>query len=173
MGGGSGSVIAPPGADSHGGHGMQSSMVLAALAGVAWGVGGYFEKSGLQALGLPPIAGITVRTAVALLLLGALSVPAWKLVEHPENRQAWLMLVIGGGVVAGALGMWCFYGALRTTTNLGVTLAIAFACSPVAGTLAGVIRRDQPLDLKIVAGLVAIVVGIVLVQLGRGGGRAH
>jgi bacterial/archaeal transporter family protein len=151
---------------------MQSSIVLAALAGVAWGVGGYFEKSGLQALGLPPIAGITVRTAVALVVLGALSLPAWKLVEHPEDRTAWLMLVIGGGVVAGALGMWCFYGALRTTSNLGVTLAIAFACSPVAGTIVGILRRDQPLDLKIVIGMIAIVAGIVLVQLGRGA-RPH
>jgi bacterial/archaeal transporter family protein len=104
---------------------------------------------------------------VALAVLGALSAPAWKLVEHPDNRAAWLMLAIGGGVVAGSLGMWCFYGALRTTTNLGVTLAVAFACSPLAGTAIGLLRRDQPFDRRVAAGLVAIVVGIVLVQLGR------
>jgi hypothetical protein len=46
------------------------------------------------------------------------------------KRHGWLMLVVGGGVVAGALGMWCFYGALNASSNLGVTLAVAFACSP-------------------------------------------
>lgn len=147
---------------------MGSSVWLAVVAGVAWGVGGYFEKAGLRVLGMPPIAGITVRTTVALLLLAALSLPAWKLVAQPGSRAGWVMLVAGGGVVAGALGMWAFYGALATTSNLGVTLAIAFACSPVAGTLVGLLRRDQPLDVKTALGLVAIVLGIVLVQLGRG-----
>jgi bacterial/archaeal transporter family protein len=146
---------------------MQSSMLLAVLAGVAWGAGGYFEKAGLRILGMPPIAGITVRTAVAFVLLAVLSLPTWKLVAHAEQKQGWLMLVVGGGVVAGALGMWCFYGALSTTTNLGVTLALAFACSPVAGTIVGVLRRDQPLDVRTVLGMLAIVAGIVLVQLRR------
>lgn len=147
---------------------MQTSVLLAVLAGVAWGAGGYFEKAGLRTLGMPPIAGITVRTAVAFALLGVLSLPAWKLVAHADHKQGWLMLVLGGGVVAGALGMWCFYGALSTSTNLGVTLALAFACSPVAGTVVGVLRRDQPLDVRTACGMLAIVGGIVLVQLGRG-----
>ena len=146
---------------------MQGWLWLAVAAGVAWGAGGYFEKAGLHALGMPPIAGITVRTAVALALLAALSLPAWKLVEHPDHRAGWLMLVLGGGVVAGALGMWCFYGALRATPNLGITLAVAFACSPIAGTAVGLLRGDQSLDLRTALGMLAIVGGIVLVQLGR------
>lgn len=151
---------------------MQWAVPLAVLAGVAWGVGGYFEKAGLRALGMPPIVGITVRTAVALLVLSVLSLPAWKQVGHPDERAGWFLLAIGGGVVAGALGMWSFYGALATTSNLGVTLAIAFACSPIAGTLVGIARRDQPVELRTLLGMVAIVIGIVLVQLGRGS-RPH
>ena len=79
---------------------MRSSMLLAVMAGVAWGACGYFEKAGLRTLGMPPIAGITVRTAVTLVLLGVLSVPGWRLIAHREQRQGWLMLVVGGGVVA-------------------------------------------------------------------------
>lgn len=147
---------------------MRSSLLLAVMAGMAWGAGGYFEKAGLRALGMPPIAGITVRTVVACLVLGALSLSAWKQVAHADDRSGWLMLVVGGGVVAGALGMWCFYAALAATDNLGVTLAVAFACSPVAGTLVGLVRRDQALDLRTALGMLAIVAGIILVQLGRG-----
>lgn len=141
--------------------------MFAVLAGVAWGAGGYFEKAGLRLLGMPPIAGITVRTAVALGILGLLSLPAWKTIATPNQTSGWMMLVVGGGIVAGALGMWCFYSALATTSNLGVTLAVAFACSPLAGTLVGLARRDQPMDLRTSIGMLAIVGGIILVQLGR------
>jgi uncharacterized membrane protein len=150
---------------------MRSSLWLAVLAGVAWGVGGYFEKAGLRTLGMPPIAGITVRTAVALAILGSLSLPAWKLIAHPGQRSGWVLLVVGGGIVAGALGMWAFYAALATTNHLGVTLAVAFACSPLAGTLVAVLRREQVIDLRTALGMGAIVIGIVLVQLGRGTGH--
>jgi transporter family protein len=146
---------------------MRPYLLFAMLAGITWGVGGYFEKAGLRELGLPPIAGITLRTAVALVILGVLSVPAWKTVGHPGDLRAWLMIAIGGGIVAGSLGMWSFYAALARSENLGVTLAIAFAFSPIAGTLLGVVRRTQPLDLRIGLGLLAIIGGIVLIQLAQ------
>lgn len=64
---------------------MRSSLVFAVLAGIAWGVGGYFEKAGLRDLGLPPIAGITLRTLVALIVLGLVSIPAWKSASFDSN----------------------------------------------------------------------------------------
>jgi transporter family protein len=139
-------------------------MLFAALAGLCWGAGGYFEKAGLRKLGLPPIAGITVRTAVALVLLGLLSIPAWKAALRPGQGKGWLMVVVGGGIVAGTLGMWSFYEALAVSENLGVTLAMAFALSPLAGTAIGLLRGDQPMDLRTALGLIAVVAGIVILQ---------
>jgi transporter family protein len=144
---------------------MNSSIIYAILAGAAWGVGGYFEKWGLRLLGMPPIAGITLRTLIALIVLGLLSIPAWKSINAPSNIPAWLMIVIGGGIVAGSLGMWSFYSALSTSGNLGVTLAIAFAFSPIAGTLVGLVRGDQHFNLPVGLGLAAIVLGIAVLQL--------
>ncbi len=146
---------------------MKPYILFAILAGVAWGLGGYFEKAGLKAMGIPPIAGITLRTFVALILLGVLSIPAWKEIANPADWKAWLMIIIGGGIIAGSLGMWSFYSALAASENLGITLAIAFAFSPIAGTLFGLFRGDQPMDWKIAVGLIAIVIGIVLIQLSR------
>jgi uncharacterized membrane protein len=146
---------------------MRASILFAVLAGVAWGAGGYFEKAGLKALQLPPLAGISVRTAVALLLLGGLSVPLWKSVSFSGQGTAWWMLILGGGVVAGAFGMWSFYRALSLTENLGVTLALAFACSPLAGTLLGLARKDQPMDLRTALGLATVMAGIVILQLAK------
>lgn len=144
---------------------MKQYMFYAVIGGVAWGIGGYFEKAGLRAMGIPPIAGITLRTAVALLILGLISIPAWKSIANPSNVQAWMMIVLGGGIVAGSLGMWSFYNALNTSENLGVTLAIAFAFSPLAGTVIGLVRGDQHFDVRIGLGLAAMIIGIILLQL--------
>ena len=144
---------------------MRPYIAYAVVAGVAWGVGGYFEKAGLRSLGIPPIAGITLRTAVALVVLGCVSVSSWKSISNPSDTKAWLMIIVGGGVVAGSLGMWSFYSSLSASENLGVTLAIAFAMSPIAGTFVGLVKGTQEIDLKTGLGLVAIVVGIVLIQL--------
>lgn len=146
---------------------MKSYVLFAILAGIAWGIGGYFEKAGLRAIGLPPIAGITLRTAVALVALGLVSIPAWKGIAIAGNTNAWLMIVIGGGIVAGSLGMWSFYTSLSHSENLGVTLALAFAFSPLAGTVFGLFRGDQQMDLRLGLGLAAIIVGIVLLQTGH------
>ena len=146
---------------------MKSSLFFAVLAGIAWGVGGYFEKGGLRTLGIPPIAGITLRTAAALVVLGLISVPAWKSVAFSGPTNAWIMILVGGGVIAGSLGMWSFYSALSVTENLGVTLALAFAFSPLSGTVLGLLRGDQHIDVRIGLGLAAIVLGIVLLQLGH------
>jgi uncharacterized membrane protein len=143
---------------------MSAYILYAMLAGFAWGLGGFFEKAGLQALKLPPIAGITLRTVTALIILGALSIPTWKEIEGFSNPRAWLMIVIGGGVIAGSLGMWSFYSSLSLTENLGVTLAIAFAFSPLTGTVVGLVDGSQKIDLRIGLGLAAIIIGIVFLQ---------
>jgi len=144
---------------------MRLYVVYAILAGIAWGVGGYFEKAGLRHMGIPPIAGITLRTVVALIILGLLSIPAWRSIANPSSVKAWLMIIIGGGIIAGSLGMWSFYSALAESENLGVTLAIAFAFSPVAGTVVGLIKGNQHIDIKTGLGMLAIIAGIVLIQL--------
>lgn len=150
---------------------MKTYVLFAMLAGVLWGLGGYFEKTGLRLVGIQPIAGITIRTAVAVVVLGILSIPVWKTFAPQPHLSAWLMIIIGGGVVAGSLGMWSFYTSLSMTDNLGVTLAIAFALSPLTGTVVGLIRGDQPMDIKLGLGLAAIIGGILLIQMGHAGGK--
>ena len=146
---------------------MRPYILYAILAGVAWGVGGYFEKAGLQQMRMPAIVGITIRTLVALVILALVSLPAWKSVGSQSDARYWVMIIVGGGVVAGSLGMWSFYSALARSENLGITLATAFAFAPLAGTVVGLVRRDQEMDLKIAVGLAAVIVGLVILQLAQ------
>jgi bacterial/archaeal transporter family protein len=86
--------------------------LFALLTAICWGVGGYFEKKGLHMGNLSPQMGITIRTAVALVILAAVSFPQWKLATQAGN-QSDVVYGVGGGIVAGAVGMLCFYTAIK------------------------------------------------------------
>ena len=132
--------------------------VLALITAMAWGIGGYFEKKGLHLGGLSPQMGITVRTAVALLILGAVSFPQWKTLPQ-AGTKAILMMVIGGGIVAGAIGMLCFYAALKGAP-LNRVMPIAFT-SPLFGALMGIILGAEPLTWKTAIGTLLTIAGII------------
>jgi transporter family protein len=133
--------------------------VLAILTAIAWGVGGYFEKKGLQLGGLSPQMGITIRTAVALVILGFVSAPQWKTVGS-AGTQSLLYMVLGGGVLAGAFGMLCFYGAIKGAP-LSQVMPIAFT-SPLFGALMAIALGGEPLTAKTLIGMSLTIGGIVV-----------
>src|SRR5512143_3234455 len=136
--------------------------ILALITAMAWGIGGYFEKKGLHLGNLSPQMGITIRTAVALLILGAVSFSQWKTGTQAETR-ALLMMVIGGGVVAGSIGMLCYYAAIKGAP-LTQVMPIAFT-SPLFGVLMGIIFGAEPLTWKIALGTLLTISGIVVLTV--------
>ena len=137
--------------------------LFALLTAAAWGVGGYFEKKGLHQGQLSPEMGITIRTATALLILAVVSFPQWKTLPQ-AGPKALLYMVIGGGVVAGALGMLCFYAAIKGAP-LGQVMPIAFT-SPLFGALMGIIFGGEPLTPRTILGTLLTVGGIALLTVG-------
>jgi transporter family protein len=136
--------------------------IFALLTAICWGVGGYFEKKGLTLGNLSPTMGITIRTATALIILAAASYPQWKTLPQ-AGPKALLYMIIGGGVVAGAVGMLCFYTALKGAPLTRV-MPIAFT-SPLFGALMGILLAGEPLTLKTVLGTLLTIGGIVLLTL--------
>ena len=137
--------------------------LFALLTAIAWGVGGYFEKKGLHLGNLSPQMGITIRTAIALIILGAVSFPQWKTLTQ-AGPKAILYIVIGGGVVAGAVGMLCFYTAIKGAP-LTKVMPIAFT-SPLFGALMGILLGGEPLTVKTVVGMLLTIGGIVVLTVG-------
>ena len=133
--------------------------LLALLTAVAWGIGGYFEKRGLHMGNLPPQLGITLRTATALLILGFISSPYWKTVSQAGPKSL-AYIIIGGGVVAGSLGMLCFYAALKSAP-LNQVMPIAFT-APLFGALMATMFGGEPVTVKTVVGMIMTVGGIIL-----------
>ena len=139
-----------------------SPQILALCTALAWGIGGFFEKKGLLLGNLSPQIGITIRTGVALLILAAVSLPQWKtLLTAPP--KVWLYMVLGGGVLAGAVGMLCFYAAIKGAP-LSRVMPIAFT-SPLFGALMGVLFASEPLTPKTVIGMGLTVGGIVVLSI--------
>ena len=137
--------------------------LFALLTAAAWGIGGYFEKKGLHLGNLSPQVGITIRTAVALVVLGFVSAPHLKTIGQ-AGPKALAYMIIGGGVVAGSVGMLCFYTALKGAP-LTKVMPIAFT-SPMFGAILALTIGGEPLTLKTLAGMVLTVGGIILLTIG-------
>lgn len=137
--------------------------LFALLTAIAWGVGGYFEKKGLHLGNLSPEIGITIRTLVALVILAVVSFPQWKSVTQAGSKSL-LYMIIGGGVVAGVIGMLCYYKAIKGAP-LTQVMPIAFT-SPLFGALMGILFGGEPLTVKTAAGLLLTVSGIVVLTVG-------
>jgi len=137
-------------------------ILLALLTAAAWGIGGYFEKRGLHMGNLPPQMGITIRTAVALVILGTVSFPHWKTLGQAGTKSL-LYMVIGGGVVAGSVGMLCFYAALKSG-SLTKVMPIAFT-SPLFGAMLALTIGGEQLTGKGLVGMLMTVGGIILLSL--------
>ena len=132
---------------------------FALITAIAWGVGGYFEKKGLHLGNLSPTMGITLRTVVALIILGVASYPQWKTVPQAGGK-ALLYMIVGGGIVAGAVGMLAFYTAIKGAP-LSQVMPIAFT-SPLFGALMGILFSGEPLTVRTILGMLLTVGGIVL-----------
>jgi len=137
--------------------------LFALLTAIAWGVGGFFEKKGLHMGNLPPQVGITIRTAIALVILGIVSFPHWKTIPQAGTKSL-LYMAIGGGVVAGSVGMLCFYAAIKGA-DLSRVMPIAFT-SPLFGVIMGLIYGNETLTLKTVTGMMMTIGGIILLTIG-------
>ncbi len=136
--------------------------IYAILTAIAWGVGGYFEKKGLLLGKLTPQVGITIRTFIALIILTTISYPQLKSIGSAGSRSLTYM-ILGGGVVAGALGMYCFYAAIKGA-ELGKVMPIAFT-SPLFGALMGIIFSGETVTLKSIIGMLMTVGGIILLTI--------
>jgi bacterial/archaeal transporter family protein len=137
--------------------------LLALVTAMAWGIGGYFEKKGMHLGNLSPQMGITIRTGVALVIFGIASFPQWKTLPQAGSKSL-LMMIIGGGVVAGAIGMLCYYAAIKGAP-LNQVMPIAFT-SPLFGALMGITFGGEPLTWKIALGVVLTTGGIILISMG-------
>ncbi len=133
----------------------------AILTALCWGFGSLLEKRGVKLGGLTPVMGTVIRTVFSLLLLLALSLPFWGEAKTAGVKSISL-IAIGGGVLAGGLGVVCLYTGLKSG-NLSTVMTIAFCLAPVVGTALGYLFLREKLAFVQLLGIGLCVVGAALV----------
>jgi transporter family protein len=136
-------------------------IVLAIVTALCWSIGGFFEKKGLKLGNLTPGVGISIRTFVALVLLGLANFKQLHMVWN-AGPKALAYMIIGGGVVAGTIGMLSFYAAI-SSGNLGEVLPIAFGLTPLVGFFMGVIFMNEPFSMLRSVGVFMVSIGVILI----------
>ena len=151
--------------------------LLAIGAGLCWGIGEVCTRSALHSGKLGPISAITIRSLVAipLLLLAYLAMTRGiaGLRQEPSLGQIdaanWTKVVLGSGLVAGALAMVLFYAAL-SLGEVSIVKPIAFAIAHSVGVLLGWLILGESMHARKAVAVLLIIGGVVL--LTTGGGKA-
>ena len=125
-----------------------------------WGTTPILEKTGLARV--DPLIGVTIRSAIvtAGLLLLTFLLGKGKALMELDGKSIFLFGV--SGMMAGLLGMWTYYGALK----IGATSKIVpiAACYPLVTALLSVLILKEGITLHRVIGTALIVSGVWLVK---------
>jgi uncharacterized membrane protein len=149
--------------------------LFALAAGICWGIGEVCTRSALHGGRIGPIGAITVRSLVAIPIIllvfwlmtrGVAGLRIEPALAHTD-RGTWLKLVLGSGLVAGALAMVFFYVAL-SLGEVSVVKPIAFSIAPAVGVLLGWLVLGESMDVRKAIAVGLIVAGVVLLTTGRG-----
>lgn len=105
------------------------------LTALLWGATPILEKSGLT--NVDPLVGVTIRSTIVTAGLFVLSFLLGKFKALTELDGKSFLIFGASGVMAGFLGMWTYYTALKAeATSKIVTIA---ACYPLVTALFSVL----------------------------------
>lgn len=135
--------------------------LFALLTAVCWAVGSFLEKKGVTLGNLSPVMGTTIRTVVSLVFLLLISYPYWHQVKAAGPKPL-LMIGIGGGILAGGLGIIFLYSGLKTG-NISTVMTIAFCMAPVLGAVLGYLVLHEKLAPMQLFGMLLCVLGAFFV----------
>ena len=153
--------------------------MLAIAAGLCWGVGEVCAKSVLHSGRFGPFSALAIRSTVALPLIWVAYAVAARAFRAPREMaswgdadpKSWGLLVVGSGVVAGALAIICFYAAL-SVGEISRVKPVAFALAPATAVVLGWAALGESMTGRKAVAVVLILTGVVLLTLGGGSGAS-
>jgi transporter family protein len=133
---------------------------LLIVTALLWGATPIIEKIGL--VKVDPLIGITIRSTIAMVGLFILTFLLGKGRELIEVDGKSILIFGSSGVMAGLLGMWTYYAALKMeSTSKIVPIA---ACYPLVTAFLSVLILKEGVTLPRLIGTALIVSGIWLVK---------
>jgi transporter family protein len=135
-------------------------ILLLIVTALLWGSTPIIEKIGLAKV--DPLIGVTIRSTIVTAGLFILTFLLGKSKEFMELDGKSILIFGSSGVMAGLLGMWTYYAALKIeATSKIVPIA---ACYPLVTALLSVLILNEGVTLPRAIGTALIVSGIWLVK---------
>lgn len=134
--------------------------VLLLLTAILWGCSPILEKIGLRSS--TPLIALTIRSVgvSVVLLITLASLGKLKDVIAVDAKTA--ILFVTSGIMAGLLGMWTYFGALKAgATSKIVPIA---ACYPLITAFLSIVILKENVTLVRLVGTLLIIGGIWLVK---------
>jgi len=135
-------------------------VILLIVTALLWGATPILEKMGL--VKVDPLVGVTIRSTIvtAGLLILTLILGKGRALMSLDAKS--ILLFGSSGMMAGLLGMWTYYMALKMeATSKIVPIA---ACYPLVTALLSVLILNEGISTSRVIGTALIVSGIWLVK---------
>ena len=134
--------------------------ILLLLTAIFWGTSPILEKIGLRST--TPLLALTIRSVGVTFILLSILAGLGKFKELFSLEGKTIALFIASGILAGLLGMWTYFGALKAgATSKIVPIA---ACYPLVTALLSVIILKEGLSPARLLGTFLIISGIWLVK---------
>lgn len=137
----------------------------AVLTAICWAFGSYLEKKGVKEGSFTPAMGVTIRTYFSLIFLSFLSYPYWGEIKNAGIKPI-LYIVIGGGLIAGCLGITFLYSGLKGG-HMATILAIAFCLTPLLGAIIGYFFLNENISKIQIVGIILCVTGAAITVFNR------
>jgi len=137
-----------------------SVLILLLLTAIFWGSSPILEKTGLRTT--TPLIALTIRSlgVTVILLITLLALGRIKELFSAGGKTVTIFVL--SGVLAGLLGMWTYFGALKAgATSKIVPIA---ACYPLITALLSIIILKENVTAVRLMGTVLIIAGIWLVK---------
>lgn len=135
-------------------------ILLLIVTTLLWGATPVIEKVGLRKV--DPLIGVTIRSAIATAGLFILTFLLGKGKSLMEVDGKSILLFGASGMMAGLLGMWTYYAALKMeATSKIVPIAASY---PLVTALLSVLILREGVTLPRVFGTALIVIGIWFVK---------
>lgn len=144
-----------------GGDILKEGFLFALIAALLWGLAPIVEKIGLAKLS--PLAGLTLRSlgiTVALLIF-SLFKPTWKEIGQADLRSVVFILI--GGLIAGLVAQWLYYGALKHMP--ASTVAPIVGSYPFFAFVLGVLLLGETISWTKGLGALLILGGLILMKV--------
>jgi len=135
-------------------------LLLLAITALCWGSTPILEKVGLKEV--DPFVGVTVRSMAITAVLLAVAALSGRLRDIFSVHLRTVVIFSSSGILAGLLGMWTYFWALKMgATSRVVPIAASY---PLVTALLGMLLLGEQVTLLRFLGIVLIVVGIWLVK---------